>query len=158
MLVLTMEGQVVSASSENASLLPQLPTETLLLQLNDQRSFIGLEPGNSGQLSVRVALNIYLDQKRHILQAIYPFSPRIDNLADNVESGFAKYNELRIFERQTKDKFHHHTYTCFTFQCRCFYLGSILLRPIFDTPNFRAISCHLCYCRWQLRYFCNCQG
>ena len=49
-LVLTMEGQVVSASSENASLLPQLPTETLLLQLNDQRSFIGLEPGNDGQL------------------------------------------------------------------------------------------------------------
>ncbi len=104
-LVLTMEGQVVSASSENASLLPQLPTETLLLQLNDQRSFIGLEPGNSGQLSVRVALNIYLDQKRHILQAIYPFSPRIDNLADNVESGFAKYNELGFLRDKLKISF-----------------------------------------------------
>ncbi len=104
-LVLTMEGQVVSASSENARVLPQLPTESLLLQLNDQRSFIGLEPGNGGQLSVRVALNIYLDQKRHILQAIYPFSPRIDNLADNVESGFAKYNELEFLRDKLKISF-----------------------------------------------------
>ena len=100
-----MEGQVVSASSENASLLPHLPSETLLLQLNDQRSFIGLEPGNGGQLSVRVALNVYLDQKEHILQAIYPFSPRIDNLADNVESGFAKYNELEFLRDKLKISF-----------------------------------------------------
>jgi len=103
--VLTMDGRVIAASSSNSNLLPLLPSENLFIQLRQKHSYIGLEPSRDGQLSVRVAVNTSLGQKQHILQAIYPFSPRIDNLANNVESGFAKYNELAYLRDKLKISF-----------------------------------------------------
>ena len=77
------------------------------VELNVMPQITGVE--HDIALQERVCINelpyIYLDQKRHILQAIYPFSPRIDNLADNVESGFAKYNELEFLRDKLKISF-----------------------------------------------------
>ncbi len=106
--LVTPQGRLVESSSSATDIVPNLPSQPLLLQLRQGRSYIGLEPlGNQG-LYIRVAVNVpdsNVNGGRRILHALYPVAARMGRLAESVEAAYAKYNELEYLRRKLKLSF-----------------------------------------------------
>ncbi|MBI2802809.1 MAG: HAMP domain-containing protein [Gammaproteobacteria bacterium] len=95
--LLTQQGRLLESSSAAANFVPNLPSEPILLQLRQGRSYIGLEPSRNAELLIRVAVNIpnaSVDGEQRILHALFPLAERMSRLAESVEGAFAQYNEL----------------------------------------------------------------
>lgn len=103
--LLSAEGSVLASSSGISELVPHLPPEAVLTSVQQGRSYIGLDPIRHGALAVRVAVAVNLPQGRRVLHALYPFSPRVNELADSVESAYVKYNELSYLRDKLKLSF-----------------------------------------------------
>ncbi len=108
LLLLNKQGRVLASSSNNTDIVPNLPSESILLQLQQDRSYIGIDTVRSGELYIRAAVNVPepgLSREARILQALYPVSERINKLAENVQIAYAKYNELAYLREQLKISF-----------------------------------------------------
>ena len=106
--LLTREGRLLGSSTGATAIVPHLPTDAILLQLGQGRSYIGLDPIRDAGLYVRVAVNVpemSLGSGRKILHALYPIATRLNRLADSVESAFAEYNELAYLRDKLKLSF-----------------------------------------------------
>lgn len=93
----TPQGRIIESSSSATDLIPSLPSEAILLQLRQGRSYIGLEPLGANGLFVRVAVSVPNEAfggEQKILHALYPLTERISRLAESVESAYAEYHEL----------------------------------------------------------------
>jgi nitrogen fixation/metabolism regulation signal transduction histidine kinase len=93
----TPQGRLIESSSSATDLVPSLPSEAILLQLRQGRSYIGLEPLGADGFFVRVAVSIPNEQfggEQRVLNALFPLTERISRLAESVESAYAKYHEL----------------------------------------------------------------
>ncbi len=109
LLLLSDKGSLEASSSiDNTQIVPNLPSEAILLQIKQGRSYIGLDPIRDAGLYVRVAVNVpgnTLGRDGRVLQALYPISARMNKLAANVEAAFVQYNELAYLREQLKISF-----------------------------------------------------
>ncbi len=106
LMLLTQQGAVIASSTTDTSnLLPNRPDDFILLQLQQNSNYIGLDPvGNSG-LFVRVVANIPklgMEEESRLVQALFPVSERINKLASSVQSSFVKYKELSYLREKLK--------------------------------------------------------
>ena len=101
-------GVIVSSSSDTKSLVPDTPGETILLQLLQRNSYIGLDVIKNRNLLIRVVANLpglNIEKEARIVQALYPISERMNQLAENVQSSFIEYKELSYLREQLKVSF-----------------------------------------------------
>jgi nitrogen fixation/metabolism regulation signal transduction histidine kinase len=109
LMVLTRQGAFIASSvGDTSSLVPERPAEAILFQIQQGSSYVGLDTvGNLG-LSIRAVVSIPqvgVEPDPRILQAVFPFSGRVNVLAASVESAFLKYQELSYLREQLKFSF-----------------------------------------------------
>jgi nitrogen fixation/metabolism regulation signal transduction histidine kinase len=107
--LLTRQGAIISSSADDPfHLVPDRPNETILLQLQQGSSYAGLDTLRNDGLHIRVVVNIPIygmESEARILQALYPVSGRINQLAESVQDSFIKYKELSYLREQLKKSF-----------------------------------------------------
>jgi len=98
MALLATNGRVIATSSQDpAVILPDQPDGNLLLQLRQGFPYVGLDPLAMGGLHIRVLVPLQGAEgpnSNRILQALFPISPRMNDLADSVQTAYADYREL----------------------------------------------------------------
>ena len=144
--VLDERGTVIASISKLDNLVPRLPTESLLLQLNNDQDFIALEPISSEELFARIAIKFENGQTKNILHVLYRLPPLINFLAETVEEGIAKYNELDYLRTKLRVSFTLMLtlvllYSVIGSIWAAIFLSQILTRPIADlTQGTKAIA------------------
>ncbi len=106
--LLSSDGEPLATSSRITDLIPHMPSEALLIQVRQGRSYIGLDPLRDGTLFVRVVVNVNVapgSGQRRVLHALFPISTRINKLAATVEDAYAKYHELDYLRDKLKLSF-----------------------------------------------------
>ena len=102
-------GRIIAASSiDTANILPHRPEEGILLQLRQGRPYVGLDPIENAGLHIRVLVPAPGPQgpgSNRVLQGLFPVSPRINDLAAEVEAAFSEYRELAYLRDPLKDSF-----------------------------------------------------
>jgi len=107
--LLTRQGVIISSSADDPfHLVPDRPNETILLQLQQGNSYAALDTLRNAGLHIRVVVNIPgfgMESEARIIQALYPVSERINQLAESVQDSFIKYKELSYLREQLKKSF-----------------------------------------------------
>ncbi|KAF0279402.1 HAMP domain-containing protein [Spiribacter aquaticus] len=102
-------GRIIAASSmDTDSILPHRPEESILLQLRQGRPYVGLDPIENAGLHIRALVRAPGPDgpgNTRILQGLFQVSPRINDLADEVETAFSEYRELAYLRGPLKDSF-----------------------------------------------------
>jgi len=102
-------GRIIAASSmDTDSILPNRPEESILLQLRQGRPYVGLDPIENAGLHIRALVRAPGPDgpgNTRILQGLFQVSPRINDLADEVETAFSEYRELAYLRGPLKDSF-----------------------------------------------------
>lgn len=105
----TNDGRIVASSiRETTRLLPQHLEDNTLQRLRQGQDDFGLVPIPEIGLHIRIAINManpdpILDGR--ILQLLYPITPRINDLAENVEDAFSAVRSLSILRLPLKYSF-----------------------------------------------------
>ena len=109
MTILTRQGEIIISSSQDASgIVPNRPSNTVLLQLQQGGSYTGLDNSIDAELHIRVVVNlpaVNLANEARIIQALYPISEKMNSLSDSVQTAFVKYKELSYLRTQLKRGF-----------------------------------------------------
>lgn len=108
--LLTQSGRVIASSSaESTGIIPQQPDESILQQVRQSETYVGLAPidgqGLHTRVAVRVADPMNMANEPRVLFALFPMDERIELLADSVQSAFAKYKELVYLREPLKQSF-----------------------------------------------------
>ncbi len=107
--VFTRAGRVLAtANSEAGKFLPERPEESVLMQVRTGRLYVGLDPVAGSGLHVRVVLDMPRSGSVHearILQALFPISERMSQLADAVQNAYTRYQELAYLRGPLKFSF-----------------------------------------------------
>ena len=150
MTLLNHEGViVVSSSNDTKSLVPNTPEETILLQLVSNNSYIGLDLIKNKGLLIRSVVNVPIlgiNDREKIIQALFPISERMNQLAANVQTSFIEYKELSYLREQLKFSFIIILtlvllFSIFSAVWAAFYSASTLSAPIKDlAQGTRAIA------------------
>ncbi len=102
-------GQIIASSNEDPStVVPNRPQESVLLQVRQGQSYIGLDPVGDDGLFIRVVVRLgsaIATADTRLLQALFPVAEKTGKLADSVESSHAKYRELAFLRRPLKASF-----------------------------------------------------
>ena len=105
----TNDGRIIASSiSETTRLLPQHLEDSTLQRLRLGQDDIGLVPIPEIGLHIRIAINManpdpILDGR--ILQLLYPITPRINQLAENVQKAFSAVRSLTVLRLPLKYSF-----------------------------------------------------
>ena len=105
----TNDGRIVASSiQETTRLLPQHLEDNTLQRLRQGQDDFGLVPIPDIGLHIRIAINMAnpdpaLDGR--ILQLLYPITPRINELAENVQEAFSAVRSLTILRLPLKYSF-----------------------------------------------------
>ena len=98
-------GQVMgTAMDDPTQLVPNNPGREVMQGVRMGVDYVGLEPAEDGQLVVRVVVNDPR-ARRMLMQAIFPTSARIDELASKLENAYNRYTELAYLRRSLKLSF-----------------------------------------------------
>jgi len=148
--LLTRKGAIVVSSSEDTkSLIPNTPEETILLQLIQHNSYIGIDLIENKGLVIRAVVNvpmIGIGSTEKIIQALFPMSERMNQLSANVQTSFIEYKELSYLREQLKFSFIIILtlvllFSIFSAVWAAFYLARTLAAPIKDlAQGTRAIA------------------
>ena len=98
-------GQVLgTAIDDPTQLVPDHPEREIMQGLRMGNDYVGLETNPDGELVVRVLVN---DPRGRglVLQAIFPTSARISELATRLENAYNRYTELSYLRRSLKFSF-----------------------------------------------------
>ena len=105
----TNDGRIIASSiSETTRLLPQHLEDNTLQRLRQGQDDFGLVPIPEIGLHIRIAINManpdpILDGR--ILQLLYPITPRINKLAENVQEAFSAVRSLTVLRLPLKYSF-----------------------------------------------------
>lgn len=105
----TNDGRIIASSiSETTRLLPQHLEDNTLQRLRQGHDDFGLVPVPEIGLHIRIAINVanpdpVLDGR--ILQLLYPITPRINQLAENVQEAFSSVRSLTVLRLPLKYSF-----------------------------------------------------
>ena len=107
--VMTRQGIIIGSSSANPdNLVPESPDESVLFQVLQGNSYIGMDTVRNAGLSFRVVVNLPsygFGVGPRILHALYPVTERVNELAQSVQSAFTQYEELSYLREQLKLSF-----------------------------------------------------
>ncbi len=101
-------GKVFASSNEDPTVLvPNRPSDTILLQVRTSQNYIGLDPISDQGLYIRVVVNLpgATGNQPQVLQALYPFTDKMSVLANSVESAYGRYQELAYLRKPLKISF-----------------------------------------------------
>ena len=107
--LLNRQGGVITSSSEDTtSIIPNRPSDTILLQLQQGGSYTALDNTVKIGLHIRVVVNVPavgvgIDSR--IIQALYPISEEINTLTNSIQTSYIKYKELSYLREQLKLSF-----------------------------------------------------
>ena len=99
---------IASSASDTGSLAPDSPGETVLLQLLQSGTYINLDLIKNRGLLIRVVVSLPaadIGQEPRLLQALFPISERMNQLAGSVQSAYIDYKELSYLREQLKISF-----------------------------------------------------
>ena len=141
---------IATSSSDTTQLIPSTgPSDSILLQLRQGNSYVGLDTIKDSGLVIRVAVNvpnISIQSDNRVLQALYPVAERMNDLAESVESAYEKYRELSYLREQLKLSFTLQLtlvllFSIFSIVWAAFYTARRLAAPIRDlATGTRAIA------------------
>ena len=101
--LMNTNGKIVASSSlDTGNIIPDRPDESVLLQLKQGLSYVGLDPIKDAHLNIRVVIRVPATKptaETLILQALYPVSEHLGTLADNVQKAYAQYAELSYLRK-----------------------------------------------------------
>jgi len=98
-------GQVLATASDDPlQLVPDQPEREIMQNVRRGIDHVGLEPGPSGELMVRVLVRDP-GARPLLLQAIFPTSARITELAARLEGAYNRYTELSFLRQSLKFSF-----------------------------------------------------
>ena len=107
--VMTRQGIIIGSSSANPdNLVPESPDDSVLFQVLQGNSYIGMDTIRNAGLSFRVVVNLpsyAFGVGPRILHALYPVTERVNELAQSVQSAFTQYEELSYLREQLKLSF-----------------------------------------------------
>lgn len=107
--LMSRQGTYIATSSSDAmQIVPTSPSDSILLQLRQGNSYVGLDTVKDSGLVIRVAVNVpdfTMQSDNRVLQALYPVTDRINELTESVESAYEKYRELSYLREQLKLSF-----------------------------------------------------
>lgn len=108
MAVFDPSGRVLAVSAPpGAPVVPDHPSEDIMLQARQGRAYVGLDPVGSG-LYVRAVVPYQagdLLPETRLLQALYPVAEKQSQLAERVQSEFIRYQELTVLRQPLKYTF-----------------------------------------------------
>jgi len=107
--LLSAQGHIIASSTvDTTTILPNQPSDTVLLHVRRSGSYIGLDPLTNAGLQIRVVVTVPelapMGESR-VLQALFPVTERMDQLAGSVQSAFAHYRELAYLRQPLKNTF-----------------------------------------------------
>ena len=103
MSLFTQSGRIISSTSANsAKVLPSYPQESILLQLRQGVTYVGLDQIPTLGLNVRVVVSV---AGGRILQVLYPVPERLAALTANVQDTYARYDRLQYLRDWLKFSF-----------------------------------------------------
>ncbi|MDX1519620.1 MAG: HAMP domain-containing protein, partial [Gammaproteobacteria bacterium] len=148
--LLTRQGSIIASSTgEGLSLVPDRPDDTILLQLQQGKSYVALDPVRDNRLYIRVVVNVPdfgRDGNRRIVQALFPVTERMNELAASVQAAFVEYKELSYLREQLKLSFVMILtlvllFTVFSVVWAAFYMAKKLAAPVRDlAEGTRAVA------------------
>jgi nitrogen fixation/metabolism regulation signal transduction histidine kinase len=104
--LMTRQGNFIASSTGDiSSLVPNRPSDTILFQVQQGNNYIGLDTVQDGGLAIRAVVNVPdmgVESESRIVQVLFPVSDRINELANNIQSAYVKYNELSFLRNQLK--------------------------------------------------------
>lgn len=107
--LMTRQGTIIASSiGDTSSLVPDQPDETILFQLQQGNSYIGLDTIQGSGLFIRIVVNVptlHIDDSPQIIQMLFPVTERINSLANSVQTAYVKYKELSYLREQLKLSF-----------------------------------------------------
>jgi nitrogen fixation/metabolism regulation signal transduction histidine kinase len=102
-------GHIIASSSRDPiTIVPNRPSDAILVQLRQSGNYIGLDPIGDTGLHVRVVVKLpesLSSPEPRMLQALYPIAERTRALADTVQSTYGKYRELSYLRKPLKTSF-----------------------------------------------------
>ncbi len=107
--LMASSGRIIATSAQEPSaMLPHRPEEDILLQLRQGRPYVGLDPVGDAGLQIRVLVlapgsDGMPDQR--LLQGLFPVSPRVNALADEVQQAYARHQEVGYLARPLQETF-----------------------------------------------------
>lgn len=99
---------LATSTSRAGNVLPDRPTQEILLQLRQGRPYVSLDPLDNEGLFIRALYPIATGGPggdTRILQALYPIAERQSALAQNVQEAYRKYRELLFYRDPIKYSF-----------------------------------------------------
>nr|VFJ56417.1 MAG: Signal transduction histidine kinase involved in nitrogen fixation and metabolism regulation [Candidatus Kentron sp. FW] len=107
--VIAGHGQsFVSSSLDPISIAPRRPEESVLLQVRRTGLYISLDPIANEGLHVRVVVSFpdtELSAESRLLQALFPFTQRVNELTDSVQEAYASYGVRASSRQELKGSF-----------------------------------------------------
>ena len=107
--LMTTSGRIIATSArEPAAVLPRRPEEDILMQVRQGRTYTGLDPIGDSGLHIRILIpapDVDGTPDQRVLQGLFPVSPRVDALAESVQTHYARYQEVGYLRRPLQDSF-----------------------------------------------------
>ena len=106
--LMTVKGQVISFSSDDATKLSPVPVDrTILSQVETGLAYVGFDPAE-GNLYARLVVNVPASEfflEPRVLQALYPVPAGINELVDSVQAAYAQHERLSFLSGPLKFSF-----------------------------------------------------
>ena len=107
--LMTTHGEVIVFSSDDPTMIvPLQPSESILLNLRQGLTHVGLDPIRDTGLYVRVIVTLQsptFNGTTQALQALFPVASNMSTLAEGVQTAYAKYQELGYLREPLKFSF-----------------------------------------------------
>jgi len=102
-------NRILATSSDSASAaLPKVLRNEVIMQLQQDRPFVSLDPTEDGYYDVRTAVPFYSMTQASpigVLQAHYPVTNRLGQMASSVENSYQQYQNLLFLRDPLKSTF-----------------------------------------------------
>ncbi|QSA96811.1 ATP-binding protein [Methylococcus sp. EFPC2] len=103
--VFTKKGRILASSGARTdSIVPDLPSEAVLLQVKRGKPYVGLEPA-AGRLTVRAVALVPGLEENFYIQSLHLLPTRLAELAETVEAAFVHQKELNYLRSSLKTSF-----------------------------------------------------
>jgi len=104
--VFGLDGRIIASSgAEGKNIVPDRPSEQVLMSLAQGRSYVGIDPVGEAGLYVRAVVPVLSTKsgtELQTLQALYQVPQRLSVLADNVENQIVRYKKLAYLRKPLK--------------------------------------------------------
>lgn len=106
LIVIGKNSRIIAFSStDTTQVVPNRPSDDVMLQLRQGNSYVELEPIRDGGIHVRVAIPLESETEPRFLEALFPIHQRLNPLADSVQSSFAQYKKIAVQREPLKKSF-----------------------------------------------------